>query len=128
VNAGTTKNTDNNSSYDNNNEEPEHLHDITTSTNGSVQPDIHSYEGGLLEQMHLISPDGPEENVKEEHSKQGYSTLCNRVTDDNTEPNMKTNKEESYMTRNLLRMLVYHKIFSQSRNYYSGGRQINKNC
>jgi hypothetical protein len=32
VNVGTTKNTDNNSSYDNNNEEPEHLHDITTST------------------------------------------------------------------------------------------------
>jgi hypothetical protein len=30
--VGTTKNTDNNSSYDNNNEEPEHLHDITTST------------------------------------------------------------------------------------------------
>jgi hypothetical protein len=93
VNAGATENADNNSSYDNNNEEPEHLHDITTSTNGPE-------EGGLLEQMHLISPDGPEENVKQEHSKQDYSTLCNRVTEDNNEPNMKANKEESYMTRN----------------------------
>jgi hypothetical protein len=50
--------------------------------------------------MHLISPDGLEENVKQEHSKQDYSTLCNRGTEDNNEPNMKTNKEESYMTRN----------------------------
>jgi hypothetical protein len=100
VNVGTTENTDTTSSYDNNNGEPEHLHDITTSTNDSVQPDIHSDKGGLLEQLHLIPPDGPEENVKQEHSKQDYSKLCNRITEDNNEPHMKTNKEESYMTRN----------------------------
>ncbi|GJN36248.1 hypothetical protein PR202_gb25090 [Eleusine coracana subsp. coracana] len=91
--------TENNSYDDNSNEELEHLHEITPSTKSSIQPYILSHEGGSLEQMQLIFPDGPGENVKQEDSKQDYSTPCNNIFEDNNEENMKMNKEGSSVTR-----------------------------
>ncbi|TVU18133.1 hypothetical protein EJB05_34207, partial [Eragrostis curvula] len=100
MNVGTAENTDNNTSGDNKSEEPEHAPEITASTKGSVQPYVvHSTEGGSIGQMHLISPVGPGEDVKQEDSKQNYSTPCNSISEDTDESATKMNKEDSYMTR-----------------------------
>jgi hypothetical protein len=101
VDVGTTENADYNLSADNNNGGPEHVDEMTSNNESSVQPYIvHSHESDPLEQLHHISPSSPGENVKQEDNVIYNSTQCNNMSE-STEQNMEMNEAEaSHITKN----------------------------
>jgi len=102
VDVGTTENADHNLSADNNNGGPEHVDEMTSNNESSVQPYIvHSHESDPLEQLHHISPSSPGENVKQEDNVIYNSIQCNNMSESRSEQNMEMNEAEaSHITKN----------------------------
>ena len=98
VDVGTTENAYHSLSADNNNGGAEHVDEITSNPESSVQPyNVHSHESDLLEQLHH----SPGENVKQEDNVINYSTQCNNMSESRSEHNMEMNEAEaSYITKN----------------------------